>query len=232
MKTHLGALAALAPFLVALAAGCASKREAPAPSPGTAISRDGQLAYALDPDEDLLVVSNRKTKEKVAEVRVGKAPEHLVVGSDETLYVANRGSRSVAVIARGDWKVKAWIPVGLEPLDLVVTADNKTLYVVNASSLEQAEHGSLMAINLTDQQVRWELPLEGEPKGFSLVNSHTARVELYGVAEPLWVNLRIPAVAGRGPVAMGREWRRGEKRGQATFSPPKWSAMPMRVRAP
>jgi len=211
MKTHLGALAALLPFLAGLAAGCGSRREATAQVPGTGVSRDGKLSYVLEPDEDLLIVSDRKTKAKIAEVRVGKAPEQIAVGSDETLYIANRGSRNVSVIKRGDWTVKSRIPVGLEPLALAVSADNRTLYVVNGSSLEHAESGSLMAIDLAQRKMRWELPIEGEPRGFSLIDKHTARVDLYRGAAPVWVNLTVPAVAGQGPVAMGPQPREGRR---------------------
>jgi YVTN family beta-propeller protein len=198
MKTHFGGLVAISAIL---ALGCGSRRDSSSPpsAPGTGVSKNGLFAYSLDAEADLLTVTNRKTKAKIAEIRVGKAPEQLAVANDEAIYVANRGSRTVSVISPRHWTEKAKILVGLEPLALEVSRDGNTLYVVNGSSLERAESGSLMAIALSTNTVRWELPIEGEPRALSLVDEGTAKIDLYKRSEPVWVNLTIPALTSRAP---------------------------------
>src|SRR5688572_14565389 len=139
METHFRAIVALSAIL---ALGCGSRRDTSSPTtPGSGVSRNGLFAYTLDAEADLLTVTNRKTKAKIAEIHVGKAPEQLAVSADETVYVANRGSRTVSVISPRTWTEQTKIPVGLEPLALALSKDGETLYVVNASSLEHAESG-------------------------------------------------------------------------------------------
>jgi YVTN family beta-propeller protein len=201
MRSHSWVLA----LALALATACSSRKEAPVSGAGSAsaTSQDGTLAYAVDADADLLTVVQRKTRRKIAEIRVGKAPEQLAVGPDETIYVANRGSRSISIIRRNDWKEAGRINAGLEPMAVAVAPDNQTLYVVNGSSLDKADAGTLMAIDLTTRRVRWELSVAGEPRGIALVDASTARIELYRRAEPLLVNLNVPKILGLAPASPG-----------------------------
>ncbi|HVE84668.1 MAG TPA: hypothetical protein VND93_17550, partial [Myxococcales bacterium] len=66
-----------------------------------ALSRDDAFLYAVDTDNDLVAVVDTATEAMVAQVQVGRAPERITVGPDDTIYVSNRGSRSVSVIRRG-----------------------------------------------------------------------------------------------------------------------------------
>jgi YVTN family beta-propeller protein len=135
-----------------------------------ATSKDRVLQYSIVPSRDAVAVKDRKTGKKVAEVPVGRAPEQILVGPDDKVYVTNRGSRSVSVIARGAWKEAARLSVGVEPVGLAVSPDNKTLYVVNSASLESADAGTLTAVDLQSGEARWEIPVGEEPR----------RVELHG----------------------------------------------------
>src|SRR5262245_15390060 len=85
-----------------------------------ALSRDDAFLYAVDSDNDVVAVVDTATNALVATVSVGRSPERVVVGPDDTLYVSNRGSRSVSVIRRGAgaWSEVFQIPVGVEPMGM------------------------------------------------------------------------------------------------------------------
>jgi YVTN family beta-propeller protein len=178
-KQRLLAVACASAFLWA---GCQEPgRPAPTytPSSGSlALSRDDQLVYAVDTDSGVLAVVSTQERRKVAEVKVGVSPERVVVGPDDTVYVANRGDRSVSVIRRGAWVEAARIAVGVEPSGLAVSPDGRTLYVVNATTLEDASVGSLQAVDTASLQTRWEVPVGEEPRGLALLPDGKAAVSL------------------------------------------------------
>ena len=92
-KLLLGTLAALA------LAGCTGPSAGDSRSSGSlAISKDNALLYAADTDNGVLGVVDVKTGQKLAEVKVGNRPWRVTVTPDDTIYVANRGSRSVIVL--------------------------------------------------------------------------------------------------------------------------------------
>jgi YVTN family beta-propeller protein len=178
---------------VAALAGCGAEKSASyTNSAGSlALSRDDAFLYAVDSDNDLMVVVDTAAEAKVAEVRVGRAPERIVVGPDDTIYVSNRGSRSVSVIQRGAgvWTETLQVPVGVEPVGLAVSPDNKVLYVVNSTSLHSAETGSLMAIDVKTLQLLWELDVGEEPRGVTVVGGNRALVTLYKRGDVVTVDL-------------------------------------------
>ncbi|WP_002635395.1 c-type cytochrome [Myxococcus hansupus] len=139
-------------------------------SGSVALSRDDAFLYVVDADNGILAVLDTARREKVGEVKVGLLPERVAVGPDDTIYVSNRGSRSVSVIRRGDWNEAARIAVGVEPVGLAVAPTGDTLYVVNSTALETSRHGSLMAVDTRSLAVRWELPVGDEPRGIALVD--------------------------------------------------------------
>ncbi len=137
-------------------------------SGSVALSRDDAFLYVVDSDNGVLAVVDTARREKVGEVKVGLLPERVAVGPDDTVYVSNRGSRSVSVIRRGDWNEAARIAVGVEPVGLSVSPAGDTLYVVNSTALATSSHGSLMAVDTRSLSVRWELPVGDEPRGIAL----------------------------------------------------------------
>lgn len=159
-----------------LFAGCGKGPSAPAPLPGmAAMSRDRLLQYSIVPSRDAVAVKNVKSGKLLAEIPVGRAPEQILVGPDDTVYVTNRGSRSVSVISRGRWKEAQRLNVGVEPVGLALSPDNQTLYVVNSASFESADAGTLTALDLRSGEPRWELPVGEEPRSVVL-NGTTAEV--------------------------------------------------------
>src|SRR5258705_8576386 len=86
-----------------------------AASGSLALSSDDGLLYAVDTDSNQLFVIDARSDEVKAAVTVGQQPEKVVVGRDDTIYVANRMGRSVSVIRRGDWKELTKLPTAVEP---------------------------------------------------------------------------------------------------------------------
>ena len=159
-------------------------------SGSVALSRDDALLYVVDTDNGILAVVDTARQEKVGEVRVGPRPERVTVGPDDTIYVTNRGGRSVSVIRRGDAVEAARIDVGVEPTGLVVSPDGDTLYVVNSATRTTAAHGSLTAIDTDSLTARWELPLGEEPRGIALLeDGRKAAVTLFRQGDVMTVDL-------------------------------------------
>ncbi|MCY1016490.1 c-type cytochrome [Pyxidicoccus sp. MSG2] len=159
-------------------------------SGSVALSRDDAFLYVVDADNGVLSVVDTGSNEKVGEVKVGRGPERVVVGPDDTVYVSNRAERSVSVIRRGDWNEAARISVGVEPMGLAVAPGGDTLYVVNSTALDSSEHGTLMAVDTRSLTVRWELPVGEEPRGIALVdNGKRALVSLFRHSDLVTVDL-------------------------------------------
>ncbi|MFP2928601.1 c-type cytochrome [Pyxidicoccus sp. 3LG] len=159
-------------------------------SGSVALSRDDAFLYVVDSDNGILAVVDTARGEKVGEVKVGLRPERVAVGPDDTLYVSNRGERSVSVIRRGDWNEASRIPVGVEPMGLAVSPGGDTLYVVNSTGLDDASRGTLMAVDTHSLQVRWELPVGEEPRGIALVDGgKRALVSLFRQGDLVTVDL-------------------------------------------
>jgi YVTN family beta-propeller protein len=180
-----------------LLAGCGEKPILNSTSAGSlALSRDDAFLYAVDSDSDSVAVVDTAAKALVTTVAVGRAPERIVVGSDDTIYVSNRGSRSVSVIKRGagTWSQVLQLPVGVEPVGLAITPDNRTLYVVNSTSLDNPEVGTLTAIDVKTLQTRWDLQVGAEPRGITLLAGDRALVTLFKGGDVVTVDLNGPSV--------------------------------------
>jgi DNA-binding beta-propeller fold protein YncE/mono/diheme cytochrome c family protein len=198
-KRMLGAVVALLGVL-ALGSGCASPGAGGGSTSNGSIgvSFDDALLYAADPDLDALFVVDAKTQATVARVQLGRQPEKVLVAPDDTIYVTNRLGRSVSVVRRGETTESARIPVGVEPVGLAISADGKTLYVVNATSLSTAEYGTLMAIDTGSRSLSWEAPLGLEPRGIALLPNGRAMITLYKTGDVMLVDLAKGAVISGG----------------------------------
>jgi YVTN family beta-propeller protein len=77
----------------------------------------------------------------------GASPDGLALSPDEnTLYVTNRGTNSLAVIALGGGQptVTGLIPTGWYPSDVRVSSDGSTLYVSNAKTVPGPNAGNCL----------------------------------------------------------------------------------------
>src|SRR4051794_6198149 len=84
----------------AMLVGCNNGQAArnSASSGSLALSTDDTRLYAADSDNGVVSVIDTTTDSKLYDVQVGTRPARVVVGTDDTVFVANRGSRSVSVI--------------------------------------------------------------------------------------------------------------------------------------
>jgi YVTN family beta-propeller protein len=104
---------------------------------------NSDLVYVIDTKHRHIVDTIRTTASEGlvhrGRVPVGSSPNSLALSPDEeTLYVTNSGSNSVAVIDLGDegepGHVRGLIPTGWFPNSVSVSRDGRTLYVVNGKS--------------------------------------------------------------------------------------------------
>jgi YVTN family beta-propeller protein len=172
-------------------------------SGSVAVSSDDAFVYAVDKDNGVVGIIDSKSLTTITTVPVGNAPERIVVGPDDTLYVTNRGGRSVSVIRRGasdpgSWKEAARLSVGVEPVGLTLSPDGKTLYVVNSASLQAAEYGTVMAFDTASLQMDWELPVGEEPRGIALIGNNKAVVTLFKQGDIAIIDLSKPELIQSG----------------------------------
>jgi YVTN family beta-propeller protein len=176
-------------------AGCDSNPGAlaSASSGSLALSTDDQFLYAADTDNGKLTVIDTRSDTVVASVAVGTRPYRVVVGKDDTVYVGNRGSRSVSVIHKGAWTEAARIPTGVDPTGLAMALDGKTLYIVSATAKDTTDFGTVQAIDTTTLQEKWNMQVPGEPRAIALLPNNKAVVTQYrgGVQGADLVNLDL-----------------------------------------
>ena len=171
------------------AAGCGSE-SGPARSSGSlGVSTDSKYLYAADTDNGVLLVIDAKTLDKLETIKVGVRPFRVAVGKDDTIYVANRGSRSVSVISKGEWTVRGEIATGVDPVGLAVSSDGSIVYVVSATANDTAEYGTLTAVSAKSLQPLWELPVGEEPRGIALLSDDRAVIAQYKKGEIVDVDL-------------------------------------------
>ncbi len=166
-----------------------------------AVSRDDALLYAADTDNGTLGVIDATNLKVVATVKVGEAPYRVAVAPDDTVFVANRRSRSVSVIRRGEWTVAAELATDVDPVGLGVATDG-TVYVVCATASDAAEHGTFTAFDGKTLSKLWSIPVGPEPRGLALVGPSRALVGLYQQGEVVSVDLNARALEAMAPSSL------------------------------
>lgn len=179
-----GALAAATSFM-----GCQPPAQPSSRASGSlALSSDDATVFAVDTDNGVLAVIDPATKE-VRHVKVGLAPARVVVDSNDTAFVTNRGDRSVSVVRKGELVESARIAVGVEPSGMALTPDGKTLLVVSATALDRTDQGTLTAIDTETLEKKWEVPVGEEPRAVAVIAGNRAMVSLYKQGELVEVDL-------------------------------------------
>ena len=184
-------------LLAVVAVGCNPQQPHSSSSGSLALSQDDALLYAADTDNGVLAVIDTQSNTVLSKVKVGDAPFRVAVGSDDTIYVANRGSLDISVIRRGESQEAARIALNAEPMGLQVSPDAKTLYVVTSTTPEKAEVGALVSIDTASQQVKASVEVGNEPRGLALVGDR-AVVSLYKQGELVEVDTGTMQVASDG----------------------------------
>jgi DNA-binding beta-propeller fold protein YncE len=115
------------------------------------LNRAQNLLFATEDNSDLVEVVNTQTNQVVQSFSTtgpqwlvwnvgryhGSIPNSLALSPDESvLYVTNGGTNSVAVIKLSSFRseVVGLLPTGFYPTSVNVSADGRTLYVVNGKS--------------------------------------------------------------------------------------------------
>jgi YVTN family beta-propeller protein len=165
----------------AMVMGCSSGQAAKnsAASGSLALSSDDGLLYAADTDNGVVSVIDTKTDEKLYDVKVGNRPMRVAVGQDDTLYVANRGSRSVSVVRKGERQVSTEIATGVDPTGMAMSLDGKTLYIVSATAKDTSDYGTIQAVDTATLNVKYEANIGAEPRAIALVSNDKALVTQY-----------------------------------------------------
>ncbi|MFT3712874.1 MAG: c-type cytochrome [Archangium sp.] len=193
MTAALAACLSFAPACAPNAAGGGSTANG-----SVGVSRDDALLYAADQDLDTVFVVDTKTQAVTASIKVGRQPEKLLVGGDDTVFVTNRLDRSVSIIRKGDTQESARISVGVEPVGLALSGDNRTLYVVNATSLTDSDFGTLQAFDTATLKMKWEVPVGQEPRAITLMGDGKAAISLYKQGDLVMVDLSVGKVIKSG----------------------------------
>lgn len=178
-----------------LLVACAEPTVPPRASGSLAVSQDGLTVYAADTDNGLLIAVDAKTLEKKGEVKVGAQPFRVSVGSDGTVYVANRGSRSVSVISASDFTVTTELATGVDPVGMQLSADNRTLYVVSATAADDTSFGTLTAYDTGTHAQKWVVPVGEEPRGLGLLGDDRAVISQYKTGRLVEVDLNQGSIS-------------------------------------
>ena len=100
----------------------------PVSSSGVAVSPDGTLVAAVNPDSDSITLVDAQGLGVIREITVGDDPRTLAFTPDSGLVlVANQGSGDVSVVAVEDFSRVANIPVG--PMPYGVVTDGRRAFV-------------------------------------------------------------------------------------------------------
>ena len=181
-----GALAASMAFSGCTPPGNAAASRA---SGSVALLNDDSAVYAVDTDNNELLVFNPQTRALTQRIPVGKSPVRVIIAADDTAFITNRDDRSVSVVRKGDTAEATRIPVGIEPTGMALTPDGKTLLVVSATALDKTETGLLTAIDTNTLEKKWEIEVGEEPRAVAVTKGDKAVVALFKQGELVQVDL-------------------------------------------
>jgi YVTN family beta-propeller protein len=147
----------------AFALACTPSTVGPRSSGSLGISADNKLIYVADADHDRVTVIDTQTRQVRGHVPVGIRPERVLVAQDGTVFVSNRGSRSISRLSPSGAQVEATLPVGAEPVGLALSPDGRRLMVANSLS------GSLSVLDAQTLAPVEELSIGGQPWAVALL---------------------------------------------------------------
>ena len=133
----------------------------PVSSSAVAVSPNGALVAAVNPDSDSITLVDATGLKPIKEISVGDEPRTLAFTPDSRLVlVANRGSANVSVVAVEDFTTVANIPVG--PMPYGVVTDGQRAFVTEFAL------GYIGVIDLARQTLVERVKVAPFPAGLAL----------------------------------------------------------------
>lgn len=133
----------------------------PQSSSAVALTPDGRLIIAVNPDSDSISVVDSETFSVLAEVSVGDDPRTLAITPDGShALVANHGDRSVSAVELSEFEEIALWTVGAKPYGVVT--DGVNAYVTEFGT------GKLRVIELSSGKTLGEIDVGPFPSGAAL----------------------------------------------------------------
>ena len=120
------------------------------------------LAFTALRGDDAIGVVDTGTHRELARIPVGDEPIQMILAGDQ-LFVSNLSSNDLRIIDTATFQVQAHIETAIQPLDLALTPDGKTLYATNSGA------NALTIVDVESGQAR-------------TIEIATANEGLYGIA--------------------------------------------------
>ena len=128
-----------------------------------AITRDGRVVAAVNPDSNTVTFLTTATDSVLAEVPVGREPIGVAFSRDGSrAYVADARDAQLSVVDTETFTVVGAIPVGVEPFGVVVNFRGDRAYVSNFAS------ATVSVIDLHDETVTRQIPVPDKPQGLAV----------------------------------------------------------------
>ena len=91
------------------------------------------LAFTALRGDDAIGVVDTGTHRELARIPVGDEPIQMILAGDQ-LFVSNLSSNDLRIIDTATFQVQAHIETAIQPLDLALSPDGKTLYATNSGT--------------------------------------------------------------------------------------------------
>lgn len=116
---------------------------------GLDLDETARRLYVVCRENDSLYVLDLDSKALVKRLKLPAMPYTCLLSRDgKRLYVSLWGGSAVAVVGTGRYDIRATVPVGDHPCDMVETADGSRLFVANANN------NTVYAVDIAGQRVQ------------------------------------------------------------------------------
>ena len=111
------------------------------------------LAFTALRGDDAIGVVDTGTRRELARIPVGDEPIQMILAGDQ-LFVSNLSSNDLRIIDTATFQIQAHIETAVQPLDLALAPDGKTLYATNsgtnALTIVDVESGQARTVEIAD----------------------------------------------------------------------------------
>ncbi|MYF91912.1 MAG: T9SS type A sorting domain-containing protein [Gemmatimonadetes bacterium] len=111
------------------------------------------LAFTALRGDDAIGVVDTGTRRELARIPVGDEPIQMILAGDQ-LFVSNLSSNDLRIIDTATFQIQAHIETAVQPLDLALAPDGKTLYATNsgtnALTIVDVESGQAHTVEIAD----------------------------------------------------------------------------------